>query len=70
MGAGLRLTTAKFLSPNGQWLSKIGVAPDVSVELPDDATFSRPVGDVDPQNDLDVARALNVLSTRQALSSR
>ena len=30
-GAGLRLTTAKFFSPNGQPISNIGVKPDVVV---------------------------------------
>jgi carboxyl-terminal processing protease len=30
-GAGLRLTTAKFYSPNGQAISNIGVKPDVVV---------------------------------------
>lgn len=30
-GAGLRLTTAKFYSPNGQPISKVGVKPDIVV---------------------------------------
>jgi carboxyl-terminal processing protease len=31
-GAGLRLTTAKFYSPRGETLGKIGVAPNITVE--------------------------------------
>lgn len=30
-GAGIRLTTAKFFSPNGQPISKVGVSPDIVV---------------------------------------
>jgi len=35
-GAGLRLTTAKFYSPRGHNLSKVGLAPDVLVDLSGD----------------------------------
>jgi carboxyl-terminal processing protease len=69
-GTGLRLTTAKFLSPGGHWLSKIGVRPDVLVELPEDDRFVRPIGDVDPVQDRDVARALGVLSSDQIVTQR
>lgn len=33
-GGGLRITTAKFYSPNGKTYGKIGVEPDVVVDLP------------------------------------
>ncbi|MCA9055908.1 MAG: S41 family peptidase, partial [Planctomycetaceae bacterium] len=69
-GTGLRLTTAKFLSPNGHWLSKIGVKPDVSVEWPDDSDFVRPLGDVDLVQDLDLVRALDVIQNGNALTRR
>lgn len=69
-GTGLRLTTAKFHSPNGHWLGKIGVKPDVDVAWPEDGDFIRPLGDVDAVNDHDVARALDVLSGGATYSSR
>jgi carboxyl-terminal processing protease len=31
-GAGLRLTTAKFYSPRGENLAKVGVRPDVLIK--------------------------------------
>ena len=31
-GAGIRLTTAKFYSPNGQAISRVGVTPDIKVQ--------------------------------------
>lgn len=69
-GTGLRLTTAKFLSPNGHWLSKIGVKPDVLVEWPEETDFIRPLGDVDLVQDLDLVRALDVMQHGNTLSSR
>lgn len=69
-GTGLRLTTAKFLSPHGHWLSKIGVTPDVLVEWPEEDRLVRPIGDVDPVGDRDVARALEVLTSGQILTQR
>ncbi|MFO0455253.1 MAG: S41 family peptidase [Planctomycetota bacterium] len=42
-GGGVRLTTAKFFSPNGNAISQIGVTPDIPVEVvskPATSTFS------------------------------
>ncbi|MBI1313954.1 PDZ domain-containing protein [bacterium] len=59
---GLRLTTAKFYSPNGHTLSKVGVEPDVLVELPNEHTVayrSNQFGDKESDADLD--RAIEIL---------
>jgi carboxyl-terminal processing protease len=32
-GAGVRLTTAKFYSPSGAAISKVGVSPDIVVQV-------------------------------------
>jgi carboxyl-terminal processing protease len=32
-GAGLHITTGKWLTPNGDWISKKGIVPDVTVKL-------------------------------------
>jgi carboxyl-terminal processing protease len=69
-GTGLRLTTAKFLSPNGHWLSKIGVKPDITVEWPEEHDFIRPLGDVDLQHDLDLVKALDTIRTDNTQASR
>lgn len=62
---GLRLTTAKFYSPNDHTLGKIGVAPDVKVTLPKEhTTYYR--GRVVEQliDDPDISKAMEVLATR------
>lgn len=40
-GAGLHVTTGKWLLPGGDSISNVGVAPDVEVSLDDDMTASR-----------------------------
>ncbi|MCL6571240.1 MAG: S41 family peptidase, partial [Bacillus sp. (in: Bacteria)] len=39
-GSNLKLTTAKWLTPNGNWIHKKGIKPDVEVALPEYATLS------------------------------
>ncbi len=62
---GLRLTTAKFYSPNGHTLGKIGVAPDVVVATPDDGKRRRLTSRIDVEHDADVRAAIDVLCGRQ-----
>jgi carboxyl-terminal processing protease len=70
-GIGMRLTTARFYSPNGQTYSKIGLEPDVVVPLPDDAPTERRSSSsaVDPQADPDLKAALDILC-RQSYTQR
>ncbi|MBW3541160.1 MAG: S41 family peptidase [Planctomycetes bacterium] len=66
-GTGLRLTTARFYSPSGRWLGKVGVEPDVAVELPDEhQTFYRGTGEVDLETDRDLQKALDLLRRQAA----
>jgi carboxyl-terminal processing protease len=62
---GLRLTTARFYSPNGHTLGKIGVRPDIEVPEPEKhRTHARGPGDLD--SDADVQKALEVLRRQMA----
>ena len=64
---GLRLTTAKFYSPQGHTLGKIGVRPDVEIPEPDKPRgYLRAAGDFDLAGDADVQKALEVLQKRMA----
>jgi carboxyl-terminal processing protease len=64
---GLRLTTAKFYSPNGNTLGKIGVRPDVEVPEPAKPRgYLRPAGDSDVAGDPDVRKALEVIQRQMA----
>jgi carboxyl-terminal processing protease len=39
-GSNLKFTTAKWLTPNGNWIHKKGINPDVAVALPEYATLT------------------------------
>lgn len=65
-GTSIRLTTAKFYSPNGSTWGKVGLAPDIVVER---GPENRPLGDVDLPNDPDLQTALQVL-TKQEYTQR
>jgi carboxyl-terminal processing protease len=61
-GAGLRLTTAKFYSPRGDTLGKIGVAPNIPVEESSPhRTYFRAPTDINMDDDLDLQKGLEVL---------
>lgn len=60
--AGLRLTTAKFYSPNGHTLGSVGVAPDYVVELPSETHTVQYRGtSFGNEKDRDIQKALEVL---------
>lgn len=59
---GLRLTTARFYSPSGKTLSKVGVEPDEPVELPDKrVTLYRGIAHNDLDEDVDLQKGLEIL---------
>ena len=70
-GVGMRLTTARFYSPDGHTYSKIGIEPDLPVAASDQRPPRRRPSStpVDPQTDPDVAAALDHLS-RQSLTRK
>jgi len=57
-GTAVRMTTAKFYSPRGNTWGNIGLQPDVVVEV---GPESRPLGEVDLDNDPDLKEALRRL---------
>ncbi len=48
-GSAVKLTTAKYFTPNGNDIHGVGVEPDIEVELPDDYTSADFQGDNDTQ---------------------
>jgi len=67
-GGGVRLTTAKFYSPNGDTLGKIGVKPDVEVAV--EKGFGRTIGEVDAASDPDIAKAIELIRNDSVLTRR
>ena len=44
-GSGLKLTIAKWLTPNGRWIHKIGLTPDIAVTPAPEGSEADPVLD-------------------------
>jgi carboxyl-terminal processing protease len=58
---GLRLTTAKFYSPSGRTLGKIGVKPNVAVKLSSTHRTNYRASKLDVNDDADIRAALQIL---------
>lgn len=75
-GTGLRLTTAKFFSPNGRAISRNGVIPNVNVRVTAKPALdgNQYVGDIAPQHDpvmdAGLVAARQLLGAPNALSNR
>ena len=65
---GLRLTTAKFYSPDGHTLGKIGVVPDISVDLLEEHPEYYNGSSYDYSGDRDMESAVQII--RRRLSRR
>ncbi|MGN0802582.1 MAG: S41 family peptidase [Candidatus Faecivicinus sp.] len=63
-GAGMQLTTASYYSPKGRSIHQTGVEPDVVVELSE--TYNSSIYEPDPENDNQLAAALEELEKRIA----
>lgn len=61
-GGGMRLTVARWLTPNGTWISEQGVTPDIVVEIPEDAELAE--GE-DPQLEAAVNYLLSQIQVEQ-----
>ncbi|PLS01611.1 lmo1851 family serine protease [Neobacillus cucumis] len=62
-GSNLKYTIAKWLTPNGNWIHKKGIVPDVTVALPDYATL--PI--IDPDKELALSSASTEVQTAQKM---
>lgn len=66
-GAGVRLTTAKFYSPLGRQIDKVGVSPDIPVPS-DTAGVTVGYRGAEPQSDAALTRAIQVARQQAKLA--
>lgn len=62
-GSNLKYTIAKWLTPNGNWIHKKGIEPDVAVALPEYATL--PI--IDPEKELSISNSSTEIQTAQKM---
>ena len=57
-GAGMQVTEAQYYTPEGHAVHKIGIAPDVEIEVPEDAEPTYQLGDL---NDVQMKAAYETM---------
>lgn len=62
-GSNLKYTIAKWLTPNGNWIHKKGIKPDVEVALPDYATL--PI--INPEKELAISSSSTEVQSAQKM---
>ncbi|WP_420910338.1 S41 family peptidase [Neobacillus muris] len=62
-GSNLKFTIAKWLTPNGNWIHKKGINPDVEVALPEYATLSI----INPDKELTLSNSSTEIQTAQKM---
>ncbi|WP_066313363.1 S41 family peptidase [Bacillus sp. FJAT-29814] len=62
-GSNIKFTIAKWLTPNGNWIHKKGIKPDVEVALPEYASL--PI--INPDKELTVSAASEEVKTAQKM---
>ncbi len=62
-GSNLKFTTAKWLTPNGNWIHKKGIKPDFEVSLPSYATLSI----INPDKELKLSSLSTEVGTAQKM---
>lgn len=62
-GSNLKFTIAKWLTPNGNWIHKKGIKPDVEVALPDYASLSI----INPDKELSLSSSSAEVQTAQKM---
>lgn len=55
-GGGVRITVARWLTPNGDWVHEVGLDPDIVIELPEDFDST---SEEDPQLEAAIDYLLN-----------
>lgn len=58
-GSAVKLTIAKYFTPNGNDIHKVGIEPDVVVELPDELLYE-PI--IPEEQDVQLQKAIEILS--------
>lgn len=62
-GSGLKLTTARYLTPSGRSINGTGIVPDVVVEVPKDSDWNHPTN-IDKRGNPQLDRAVQILRSR------
>lgn len=58
-GSGLKITTDEYYTPNHNKINKVGIVPDIEIQLPEEVRYNS--GDIPEQKDTQLKKALEIL---------
>lgn len=61
-GSGVKLTTAQYFTPSGEYIHGVGIEPDVEVELDEDAVTLYGINNLPHEEDAQLQKAIEVLT--------
>ncbi|OGC43058.1 hypothetical protein A2548_02225 [candidate division WOR-1 bacterium RIFOXYD2_FULL_41_8] len=63
-GSALLVTIAKYLTPNGHYINKIGITPEVEVALPSEEEKAQLLPEIEQGNDAQLSKAIDILKAK------
>lgn len=60
-GSGLKLTTARYYTPSGECIHEVGIEPNVTVELDEDAVTTYGINNLPHEQDAQLQKAIEML---------
>ena len=60
-GSGIKLTTARYYTPSGECIHGVGIEPDITLELDEDAATIYGINNLPPEQDNQLQAAIQVL---------
>lgn len=60
-GTGIKLTTAKYFTPSGECIDGIGIEPDITIALDEEAVTRYGINNLPHENDAQLQKAIEVL---------
>ncbi|OGC21931.1 hypothetical protein A2291_05870 [candidate division WOR-1 bacterium RIFOXYB2_FULL_42_35] len=63
-GSALLVTIAKYLTPNGHYINKIGITPEVEVALPSEEAKAQLLPEIEQGNDAQLSKAIDILKAK------
>ena len=60
-GSGVKITTARYYTPSGECIHEVGIEPNVSVELDEDAVTMYGINNLPHDQDAQLQKAIELL---------
>ena len=66
-GTGVKITMAQYFTPNGDYIHGVGLAPDVEIELNEDAVTRYGINNIPRELDNQLQKAIELIVSGEAV---